>query len=43
MKRPLRGVCKEGFDRILGHNFVIILMKGKVDKPIFFVHIRQTK
>ena len=43
MKRPLRGVCKEGFDRILGHNFVIILIKGKVDKPIFFVHIRQTK
>ena len=43
MKRPCRGVCKEGFDHILGHNFVIILIKGNVDKPIFFVYIRQTK
>ena len=25
----------EGFDHILGDNFVIILIKGKVDKPIF--------
>ena len=35
MKRPYRGVCMEGFDHILGDNFVIILIKGKVDKPIF--------
>ncbi|CAH3034302.1 unnamed protein product [Porites lobata] len=33
--RPYRGVCMEGFDHILGDNFVIILIKGKVDKPIF--------
>ena len=43
MKRPYRGVCMEGFDHILGDNFVIILTKGNVDKPIFFVDIRQTK
>ena len=43
MKRPYRGVCMEGFDHILGDNFVIILIKGNVDKPIFFVYIRQTK
>ena len=43
MKRPYRGVWKEGFDHILCDNFVIILIKGKVDKPIFFVYIRQTK
>ena len=43
MKRPYRGVCMEGFDHILGDNFVIILIKRKVDKPIFFGHIRQTK
>ena len=36
MKRPFGGVCMEGFDHILGDNFVIILIKGKVDKPIFF-------
>ena len=36
MKRPYRGVCMEGFDHISGDNFVIILIKGKVDKPIFF-------
>ncbi|CAH3194436.1 unnamed protein product [Porites evermanni] len=34
--RPFGGVCMEGFDHILGDNFVIILIKGKVDKPIFF-------
>ena len=27
----------EGFDHILGDNFVIILIKGNVDKPIFFL------
>ena len=43
MKRPYRGVCMEGFDHILGDNFVLILIKGNVDKPIFFVYIRQTK
>ena len=37
MKRPYRGVCMEGFDHILGDNFVIILIKGNVDKPIFFL------
>ena len=37
MKRPYRGVCMEGFDHILGDNFVIILIKGKVDKPIYFL------
>ena len=31
MKRPYRGVCMEGFDHILGDNFVIILIKGNVD------------
>ena len=36
MKRPCRGVCKEGFDHILGRNFVIILIKGNIDKPFFF-------
>ena len=36
MKRPCRGVCMEGFDHILCDNFVIILIKGNVDKPIFF-------
>ena len=35
MKRPYRGVCMEGFDHILGDNFVIILIKGNGDKPIF--------
>ena len=44
MKRPYRGVGMEAFDHILGDNFVIILIKGNVDKPIFFfVYIRQTK
>ena len=38
MKRPYRGVCKEGFDHILGDNFVIILLLS-----VFFVYIRQTK
>ena len=37
MKRPYRGVWKEGFDHILCDNFVVILTKGKVDKPIFFL------
>ncbi|CAH3034314.1 unnamed protein product [Porites lobata] len=32
MKRPYRGVCMEGFDHILGDSFVIILIKGNVDK-----------
>ena len=36
MKRPYRGVCMEAFDHILGDNFVIILIKRNVDKPIFF-------
>ena len=39
MKRPYRGVWKEGFDQIFCDNFVIILIKGKVDKPIFFVYV----
>ena len=43
MKIPCRGVCKEGFDHILGRNFVIILIKGNIDKPIFFLYTRQTK
>ena len=43
MKRSCRGVCKEGFDHILGRNFVIILIKGNIDKPIFFLYTRQTK
>ncbi|CAH3176312.1 unnamed protein product, partial [Porites lobata] len=34
---PYRGVCMEDFDHILGDNFVIILIKGNVDKPIFFL------
>ena len=38
MKRPYRGVCMGGFDQILEDNFVITLIKGNVDKPIFFLH-----
>ena len=36
MKRPYRGVFMEGFDPILCDNFVVIFIKGDVDKPIFF-------
>ena len=36
MKRTYRGVFMEGFDPILCDNFVVIFIKGDVDKPIFF-------
>ena len=36
MKRTYRGVFMEGFDPILCGNFVVIFIKGDVDKPIFF-------
>ena len=36
MKRPYRGVFMDGFDHILCDNFVVTLINGNVDKPIFF-------
>ena len=35
MKTPYRGVFIDGFDHIFCNNFVIILVKGNVGKPIF--------